>query len=407
MATPVIMPKLGMTMEEGTVVRWLKTDGEAVEKGEPLLEIMTDKAIVDVETPATGIVQWICAAVNATVPVAQLIAYILAPGEPLPAPSAPAAPAPEVPVATPSTAPTVAPCAGRIFASPLAKKRAREAGLDLRTVKGSGPGGRIIGVDIQAALAALEKAKIASVPTAVAPAPVSVVQAVGQPVPAMVVAAQLGSGKLVSLSGRRKIIAERMTASAAVPQFALGLDVDMVQAEEARGSCSVTAFLLRVVARALPKHPFVNASLRRDGIFLHEAANIGVAVNTDEGLLVPVVKQAEHKSLATLDQELKDLSARARAGTLSPDEASGATFTISNLGMLGIEEFKALVNPPQAAILAAGRTTPKPVASHDAIVVRPVLHLVLSADHRVLDGATAAAFLTEVKRLIENPYLLL
>lgn len=395
MPTPVIMPKLGMTMEEGTVIQWLKNEGDRVEKGQPLLEIMTDKVDMAVEAPATGVLRGITAGPDTTVPVAQVIAYILNAGESLPAAGAAASASP--PVAAPAPAETAAAAAPdqRIAASPLARRMASEAGLDLLTIKGSGPQGRIVEADIQAALQARAK-----------PAPLP--QPPPQPAPAGPLgAAPTTPDKIVPLTGKRKIIAERMTASALAPQFALGLDADMTRAEEARGGCSVTAFLVRVVAHALPNHPFVNASIRADGIHLHQEVNVGVAVSADDGLVVAVIKHARGKSLAALDQELKGLAERVRSGKASLDDVTGATFTISNLGMAGIEEFRALLNPPEAAILATGRTTRRPAALGDAIVVRPMLHLVLSADHRVLDGATAAAFLTEVKSLIENPYGLL
>jgi len=397
MPTPVIMPKLGMTMEEGTVIQWFKKEGDHVEKGEPLLEIMTDKVNAEVESPATGVLWGISARPDTTVPVAQVIAYILATGESLPESGRPASP-PAMPSAV-SDSVREAPPDERVSASPLARRLAREAGLDLRTLKGTGPKGRIVEADVQAAL----KTGATSTPI---PAPPP--KTPPSPTPASAVTpTQVTPGKVIPVAGKRKIIAERMTASALVPQFALGLDADMTRAEEARGDYSVTAFLVRVVAQALRHHPFVNAAFRPDGIHLSEDVNIGVAVSAEDGLVVPVVKQADRKNLAVLDQELKDLAARARSGTLLLDDVTGATFTISNLGMFGIEEFKALINPPEAAILATGRITPKPVVLGGAVVVRPMLHLVLSADHRVLDGATAAAFLTEVKSLLENPYHLL
>jgi pyruvate dehydrogenase E2 component (dihydrolipoamide acetyltransferase) len=402
MATAVIMPKLGMTMEQGTVVQWHKQEGERVEKGEPLLEIATDKVNTDVESPASGVLQGVTTWPQTTVPVAQVIAYILEAGEPLPAPgtTAPATAARE-----PQHAAAAPAAAGeeRVVASPLARRLADEVGLDLRSVRGSGPGGRIVEADVKAALAA--RPQVATTP-APAPAPAVIPPPVARPVvaPPPVLAVP---GQLVPLTGKRKVIAERMAQSAQVPQFALGAEADMTRAEEARGEHSVTAFLVLVAAQALRKHPFVNASYRADGIQLHSDINIGVAVSAEDGLVVPVIKQADSKRLPEIDADIRDLAARARSGRLVLEDLSGGTFTISNLGMFGIEEFRALLNPPEACILAVGRSMPKPVAVDGTVAVRPMLHLVLSADHRVVDGATVAAFLVEIKNLLETPYALL
>lgn len=398
MPTPVIMPKLGMTMDEGTVIKWFKQEGERVEMGQPLLEIMTDKVNMEVEAPATGVLQGIVALPEATVPVAQVLAYIVAPGEVVPA-STPALVSRPPQEGGAHSSPTPARGGDFVSASPLARRLAKEAGLDLHLLRGSGPAGRIVEADVAAALAAKAQGTKTDLPPSVPlPAPKEV---------SPVTRASLPPGKLLPLAGRRKIIAERMAASALVPQFAIGLDIDMTQGEEARGVCSVTALLVRVIAEALTAHPFLNASFQPDGIYLNEQINIGIAVSADEGLVVPVIRQAHLKRLATLDRELRDLSERARTNKLTLDDVTGATFTVSNLGMFGIEEFKALINPPESAILAAGRITARPISSNGAVVTHPILHVVLSADHRVLDGATGSAFLMDVKRLLERPYGLL
>ena len=401
MATEVIMPKMGMTMEEGTVLQWFKQEGDQVEKGQPLLEIETDKVDVEVEAPASGILRGVLAKANDVVPATQVIAHILAPGEALP--GAPVAPAPERPSQVeqpPISAVQAQRSDGSVAASPMAKRLAREAGLELRSIRGTGPGKSIVAADVEAAVAARV--------LPIAPPPPPVIAAVISPAPSAALQPKpAGDGKLVPLTGKRKVIAQRMAVSATVPQFALGMNVDMTRAEEARAEYSPTALLVRVVAHALRNHVMLNASFTDNGIQMHEDINVGVAVNVEDGLVVPVVKSADTKSLPLLDAQIKDLAERARSGKLQLDEMTGGTFTISNLGMFGVEEFKALINPPEAAILAVGRIMPQPVAADGQIVLRPMLHLVLSADHRVVDGAMAAVFLAEVKALLEKPYMLL
>jgi len=407
MATAVIMPKMGMTMEEGTIVRWFKREGERVEKGEPLLEIMTDKVSMDIEAPASGMLRGVTAGPNVTVPVAQVIAYVVSPGESVPGLPVPAAAAVAAEHSV-ASAPQAAVAGEPIAVSPLARRLAREAGLDLGTMRGTGPAGRIVEADVKAALGAQARAAAAGPQEEGAPAPppgIAAAQVAG-PVASQAQPAAPVAGRTVPLTGRRKTMAQRMALSASIPQFTLGVDADMTQAEQARGTCSPTAMLVRVVAHALQHHPMVNACFAEGNVRLNDEVNIGVAVSVDDGLVVPVVKNAGARRLLALDAETRDLAERARSGKLSIDEVTGATFTIYNLGMFGIEEFRAPINPPEVAILAVARITPKPVAVEDGVVVRPVLHLVVSADHRVLDGATVATFLVEVKHMLENPYLL-
>jgi pyruvate dehydrogenase E2 component (dihydrolipoamide acetyltransferase) len=379
MATEVIMPKLGMTMEEGTIVRWLREEGDQVEKGEPILEIETDKVVMEVEAPASGTLAGISAGPDEVVPVTEVIAYILEPGEKLEGVAKPpvkeAAPPPKERVAVTPRAPTPE---EKIAVTPRARRLAREHEVDLAQVQGSGPGGRIVEADV---LAFIEKREVAK-PSVEA----------------------IKVKERVPLRGRRKTIAERMLESArTAPHIALTVEVDMSEAERTRGDCSFTALFVQAVARALRQHPMVNASLQGDEIILYDEVNVGVAAETKEGLLVPVVKGANAKDLVEIDAEIKSLAQSASEGTLTLEEVSGGTFTVSNLGMFGVEEFQALINPPQSAILAIGAIVEKPVVRDGQVVIRPMVKMTLSADHRVLDGAAAAEFLQNVKSNLERP----
>jgi pyruvate dehydrogenase E2 component (dihydrolipoamide acetyltransferase) len=374
MTTEVIMPKLGMTMQEGTIVRWLKKEGEWVEKGEPILEIETDKVVMEVEASASGILAGISVGPGEVIPVTQTIAYICAPGEE-PSPIAERLARVETPVIErpPSLAErALPPRQVKVRASPAARRLARERGVDLSQVKGTGPEGRTTEADVEAF--ALEK-----------------------PLPPHV-------GEVIPLSGVRRIIAERMQRSAReAPHIVLTMEVDMSQAERARSGCSFTALIVQAVAQALRQHPFVNASLQGDEIVLYDEINVGVAVATAEGLIVPVVKAADARGLREIDAEIEGLAKRAREGKLTLEEVTGGTFTISNLGMFGVEDFHAIINPPQAAILAVGAIADRPMVVNGQIVVRLSMKITLSADHRVLDGVAAAEFLRDVKADLERP----
>jgi pyruvate dehydrogenase E2 component (dihydrolipoamide acetyltransferase) len=377
MATEVIMPKLGMTMEQGTIVRWLRREGEQVEKEEPILEIETDKVVMEVEAPASGTLAGIRAGPDEVVPVTEVIAYILEPGEKLEevarAPVREAAPPPKERIAVTPRAPTPE---EKIAVTPRARRLAREHEVDLAQVQGSGPGGRIVEADVLALIGKREVAK-----------------------PSM---EAIKVKERVPLRGRRKTIAERMLESArSAPHIALTVEVDMSEAERTHGDCSFTALFVQVVARALRQHPMVNASLQGDEIILYDEVNVGVAVDTKEGLLVPVVKGADAKDLFEIDAEIKSLARSAGEGTLTLEDVSGGTFTVSNLGMFGVEEFQALINPPQSAILAVGAIVEKPVVRDGQVVIRPMMKMTLSADHRVLDGAAAAEFLQDVRGNLE------
>lgn len=372
------MPKMGMAQETGTLLQWLKKEGEWVNEGEPLFEVMTDKVNMQVEAPASGYLKGIRAHPNDVVPVTEVIAYIVAEGEEVeaaPRPAEVAAPSEEAaraeaPSRVTAPAPTIE-ARGPVRATPVARKMAQEFGLDLSRIRGTGPGGIIVQADVLAARAAPQPA--------------------GRP------------GRRVPLVGRRRIIAERMLRSAQqAPHIALTIEVDMSHAERTRGEASFTAVLVAKVAPLLVKHPFMNATLEGEEIVLLDEVNVGVAVAAEEGLIVPVVKAAHRKSLAQIDAEIRDLARRAREGKLTLDDVTGGTFTISNLGMFGIEEFRAIINPPESAILAVGAIIRKPVVIGDGIAIRPMMKITASADHRIVDGAVVAEFLRDLKADLEG-----
>jgi pyruvate dehydrogenase E2 component (dihydrolipoamide acetyltransferase) len=397
-------------MEAGTIVRWLKSEGDAVEKGEPLYELDTDKVTQEVEADVGGVLLKILVA-EGEVPVGTPVAFLGEAGESVPdveAPSAaPAAeepePAPE-PVAAPVEAAsephaertmdierTVA-AGGRIKASPLARRIARERGIDLAAVTGTGPEGRIVAEDVERA-------------------------AVGGPRPAPAVAAsRAGTVERVELTSLRKTVARRMTEAWAAPAFHIVMSADMTRAQELRARLverhpderpTVTDVLTKVCAVALMRHREVNALYAGDAIELHPSANVGIAVATDRGLLVPVISGCELKTVAEIAVARADLVARSREGKLQASDLEGGTFTISNLGMYGVEQFVAVLNPPQAAILAVGAIEDRPVARDGGVVARPMMTLTLTCDHRTIDGATAADFLRTVKEFLEEPGLAL
>jgi len=425
MAIEVILPKVDMVMETGTFVEWLKQEGETVEKGQPLFVIMTDKAAIEIEAPASGILAGVRAKVDDVIPVSQTIAYILQPGEKLPAAvsavPAVAASAAIQPQASGMTAPAavgVAPQAenvpGKVRATPVARRMAAELGVDLAVVRGRGPQGRVHRADVLEAAdkqAQLAEPAAEALATAAQIAPLADMQI---PLPD---ARRKG---VIPLAGPRKIIAQRMAYSAAVaPHITLSIGVDMsetarlrarvlAQIEQKTGQrLSFTAILLRAVATILPRHPYLNASLAGEEIILWEDVHLGVATSLEEYLIVPVICQAQEKNLEQIVVTLADLVERARAKRLAPSEMSGSTFTISNLGMFGIESFTAIINPPESAILAVGKIVDTYIKVENEMTVRPVMNLTISADHRIVDGAAAANFLVELKNTLENPYLLI
>ena len=404
MATEVVMPKLGLTMEEGSVNKWLKKEGDAVQEGEPLMEVMTDKAAVEVESPASGVLRKIIVPEGETVPLATVIAVITDPDEPLPGkyaqgPAKPAEPAAAAPAPEEPKAP-VRRGGERVKASPAAKRVAREQGLseeELSQVPGTGPGGRITEGDVLDYVAA-KAAKPAEVPVVAAPAAEDV---------------------LVPVKGIRKIMAERMVESVKnAPQFSIAMEVDMAETaalrtklvadEELLGvRVSYTDILAYMVGRALEEHPQINARWEGDQIRQLGEINVGIAVGAETGLVVPVVKAINQKRLVDVAREIKELSKKAQAGKLSPDELQGGTFTISNLGMFGVDRFTAIINPPESAILAVGRIKDQPMVVDGEVVIRPTMWITLTGDHRVLAGVQAAKFLARVKELLESPLLAL
>ena len=436
MSINILMPALSPTMTEGTLLKWHVKEGDAVGSGDILAEIETDKATMEVEAVDEGRVGKLLVAEGTEgVAVNAPIAVLLEEGEDESAMAAapPAATAPD-PVATPATPaaspPAVAPApvpapapaaaspaaAGdRIAASPLAKRMARQAGLDLANLRGSGPQGRIIKRDIEAALTGGAAAAVAA-PAVAAAAPTATPTAT--PTAAGPSAAQLAdmlgmAYELQPLSSMRKTIARRLTeAKQTVPHFYLTADCEIDKLLEVRKELngrfedtkiSVNDFVIRAAALALKQVPGANASFDPSGILLYQHADVSVAVATPGGLITPIVKAAETKGLATISAEMKDLAGRAREGKLKPEEYQGGTFSVSNLGMFGVREFAAIINPPQGCILAVGAGQQRPVVKDGALAIATVMSCTLSVDHRVVDGALGAEFLAAFKKLIEYP----
>jgi len=403
-ANEVKLPRLGQGMESGTVRKWLKAEGDTVEKGEPLFEVDTDKVTQEVESDFAGVLLRI-ALEEGEAPVGQTIAWIGSPGESIPEPrdssvtaadtvAKGALPAPaQAPAERRDTSVTVADTVGdgdRVKASPLARRIARERGIDLRALTGTGPEGRIIAEDVERGAAAAPAA-----------------------VPA---AAPAGEIERVPLTNIRKTIARRLTAAWQAPVFQLTVSADMTRANELVARVrelspdvrvTVTDLLAKVCAVALRRHPDVNVQYSEDALLRYPTANVGIAVAAPQGLVVPVLRSVERLSLAELAAARADAVGRARDNKLTPQDLEGGTFTISNLGMFGVEQFVAVINPPQAAILAVGATVDTPVARDGQVVVRPMLTLTLTVDHRAVDGAAGADFLRTVKQLLEDPALAL
>jgi pyruvate dehydrogenase E2 component (dihydrolipoamide acetyltransferase) len=407
----VIMPRLSDTMTEGILVQWLKQEGEPVQRGEVLAEIETDKATMELEAYDSGVLTRIIAAPGSTVPIGQPIAVI---GEQSAVAVVPAAA--DVPLAvTPSlsaadgVAATAEPAPWReppatstVRTSPLARQLARNHGLDIAGIPGTGPGGRVVRADVETAIAASSGT-----------APVASAQVHSGPV-----ALAEPADEQVALTSIRRISAQRLTESAAAPHFYLTSVVNAEpllavrtqlneQLSDSGAKVSVTDLLVRACAVALKTHPQVNASWGGDHLVRHARINIGVAVALEDGLIVPVIQDADRKRLSEIAAEAHTLAQRARAGKLTPDEFSHGTFTISNLGMFGIDHFTAVINPPEAAILAVGAAREEAVVRDGQLVVGTTMKLTLSIDHRVLDGATAAGFLQDLVGLVERPLRIL
>src|SRR5438093_688441 len=437
MATQVVMPKLSRTMEEEQLSRWFKKEGDKVSMGEPLAEIDTDKATMEMQSLANGVLLKILVNEGESAPLGDPIAIVGAEGEDIsdliggkksakeetpkakpkteeaeekePAPkkaeAAESKPAPKEEEPRPVT--TQSRDDGRQLISPIAARMAAEAGVNLKSLQGSGPGGRIVKRDIEAAMT--------SKPASIATAPRLHGAGVVRPDEKAVVYGP-SAYRDEPLSEMRRTIARRLVTSLGpVPHFFLTSEIDMDRAADMRGAInelypdiklSINDIILKVAAAALIEHPQVNASYQDKTIRYYEHADIGVAVATENGLITPVVRAADAKSLLEIASEVRELAERARARKLKPDEYTGATFSISNLGMFGIDEFTAVINPPEGAILAIGAMAPKPVAKDGQVVIRQMMRVTMSCDHRVIDGATGAQFLQTFKQILENPLYL-
>jgi pyruvate dehydrogenase E2 component (dihydrolipoamide acetyltransferase) len=398
------MPALEVAQETGKVVSWLKNEGDSIRKGELLLEIETDKAVMEVEAEADGILAGIAAQPGVDIPVGQVIAWILAEGESIPREgkaedtAAEAAPAPveEQALSAQAVAEKIAANASQI--SPKARRLAKEAGVDIGKIKGTGPGGEILASDIRDAIEA----------QAVQPA-----KAVAPPAPT---AASPAAAEAEPLSSIGRLMAERTTQSwTTVPHFFVEREVDATGLNRARAALGPaidqthnvklthTDLLIALVARTLVKHPRLNGSWIDNGIRLNAAVNISIAMAVDDGVVTAVVANAHSASLAEIAKQRRELTERARAGRLRVSDLTGGTFTISNLGMFHVDSFSAIITPPQAAILAVGAIKDRVVPIAGGVGVRPMLRLTVSADHRIADGARAAAFLHDLAGAIEEP----
>ncbi len=397
MPTNVIMPALGVAQQTGKLLKWLKAEGEAIVKGDPLMEIETDKATVEIEAPASGILTHVTAQPGDEVPVGNRIALIVAPGESVSAAMLSSPQLGSLPKAAGKTEgggaerqtarSSSVEVSGRVLASPAARRIARERGIELATLKGNGPGGSVLARDV---LGATESATA-----------VRALKATGEPT--------------VALSSMRRIVGERMTQSKlTAPHFYLSMDIDMGAVAKLRAEWktredtsppSINDFILRACARALRQFPLLNSSYTEHGIKTHAEINIGIAVALAEGLVVPVIRNADRLTLAELAAQSRVLIDRAQNKKLVPLDYEDGTFTVSNLGMLGVDSFVAIINPPQCAILAVGRVTPRVVVDNEMFAIKSMMTATLSADHRIIDGAIGARFLGEIKTLLEGAVL--
>jgi len=444
MATKVYMEALSPTMEEGRLSTWVKNEGDEVKEGDVLAEVETDKATMELVARGSGVLRKRLIAEGDTAAVGSIIGVIAAPGEDISslvggvvaeeAPSKAEAPPAETLAAVKPTdvgegaravaaagktepskeqlmqqaGVTVPAAEGRVKASPLARRLAAEAGIEVGRVQGSGPGGRIIKRDVEAAMQ--------QAPAAAAPAAAPSVEAAPVAAPAPVA---VGAYTDVPVSQMRKTIAKRLTQSIGpVPTFYLTVEVDMGEAMALRAKInerfakegvkvSPNDLIIKAVAMALTRHPWVNAAWTGETVRQYQDVHIGVAVAVEEGLITPVVRDANKKGITQIASEVKELAGRGREKKLKPEEYTGSTFSISNLGMFGIEEFTAIINPPEAAILAVGAVKDTVVAEGGEMKIRPRMRITLSCDHRVIDGATGAEFLQTLKRYLEDPMMMI
>jgi len=448
MSDTVTMPKLGFDMQEGTLVRWVKTEGEEVSKGEILAEIETDKATVEVESGFTGVVARHLVSQGDIVPVGTPIAVIAAPGENVDevakstgqAASSQAAPAAAETTEKASAAPaakqtekeSAGPAAeeaepgagdGRIKVSPLARRIAAETGVDLRKVKGSGPGGRIVRSDVEAAMAAGQQApvaapQVAAPSTQAAPAPAKAQQAPLAPAPVWSGAAQVPQDEVIQVSRLRSAISRRMVESKTqIPHFYVTRTYKFEKVMELRAQLNaylpddqkltVNDFVITAAALTLRQFPNVNASLRGEEVVRHGRINIGSAVSLEGGLMTVVVKDADQKPLRLISVEMREMVARARQGKVRPEDIEGSTFSISNMGMYDVDHFVAIINPPEVGILAVGSAMQVPVVENDQVTVGMRMKATISIDHRVSDGAEGARFMQVLADYLEEPMRLM
>jgi len=375
LVTKVVMPRLSLTMKTGTVVQWFKKEGETVQKGEPIVEVLSEKVTYDVEAPESGILRKILALEGTDVPITEAIGVIAAPNEQISdaeifagvavkeVEEAEGVPKKEIVEKTEE----------RVVASPAAKRLAREHSVDLTQVRGSGPEGRIVEEDVEQFI---ERAKV-----------------------------QPRIEEIIPLTGIRKTTAERVSLSArTAPHSTITMEVDMRNAERLREEtqASYTDMLVKAVAKALREKPIMNATLEDGQIKVFEDINVGVAVATDKGLVVPVIREADKKTLDAIAATLRGFVEKARQGKLAKEDLASGTFTVTNLGMYGVDVFIPIINPPETAILGVGRVTEKPVVVNGQITIKPIIQLSLSFDHRIVDGAPAAQFLHRVKQILES-----
>ena len=408
MISEVVMPQMGSDMTEGTIVRWLKNESEPVERGEIIAEIETDKANVEIEAFESGVFRKVLVGEGATVSIGTVIAVIASPEEDLsqyegaavaakPAVATAAETRSPAATAKPAQAAAPAPTNGRVRASPVARKLAQEKGIDLAQLRGSGPDGRIVRRDVEAAI---ERG-----PAGLAPAPVATPGAPGEV-------------RVVPMSRIRQTIARRMAQSKReAPHYYITLDIDMTEAERIRRQLneavdgyphvSVNDLIVKASAIALARHPIFNTWFVEGEVRQHQAINVCIAIALEEGLIAPAILDCQSKTLAQIAEASRSLAERARSGALKPEEYSGGTFTISNLGMYDIEALIAIIQPPQTAILGVGSVRETPVVRDGQVAAAQLMKVALSADHRVTDGAQGAQFLNEIRRFLESPAALL
>ena len=425
MPIPITMPALSPTMTEGNLAKWLKAEGDQVAPGDVIAEIETDKATMEVEAVDEGVLGKILVNEGTEgVAVNSVIALLLEEGEDdgaladfqaaSPAPAvAPVEPSPDADpelLSAPAPAPAAAPApvagdSGRVKASPLARRMAQQANIDLSTVNGSGPHGRVVKADIEAALG-----KVPAAAAAPAVSPVAAAVAALGPAPTE-----------IPHTNMRKVIARRLTeAKQEIPHFYLSLDCEVdkllelrktlnakAEAEDLGYKLSVNDFVIRAAALALRKVPDANVSWTDDVLLKHNVVDLSIAVAIEGGLITPIIRNTDQKGLATISNEIRELAGRAREGKLMPEEYQGGTFSISNLGMFGIREFAAVINPPQSAILAVGRSEERPVVKDGALAIATIMTVTLSVDHRAVDGALGAQYLNAFQGLIEDPLTML